>query len=146
MGILEALTGTVVGLDTAPLIYFIEKNPRYHPHLRGFFVALAAGQFAGVTSTITLLETLVQPIRNNHHEIAERYREILLNTPHLIMFDISPEIAQKAAEIRANFSVRTPDAIQLAAALHGGATFFLTNDLALQKFNEIKVIVVDDLG
>jgi predicted nucleic acid-binding protein len=98
-----------------------------------------------VTSTITLLETLVQPIRNNHHEIAERYREILLNTPHLIMFDISPEIAQKAAEIRANFSVRTPDAIQLAAALHGGATFFLTNDLALQKFNEIKVIVVDDL-
>lgn len=60
--------------------------------------------------------------------------------------DVSPDIAQKAAEIRANYNVRTPDAIQLATALQGGATFFLTNDLPLRKFPEIKVVVVDDLA
>lgn len=101
---------------------------------------------AGVTSTITLVETLVHPIRHNYHEIARRYREILLNTSHLTTFDVSPDIAQKAAEIRANYQLRTPDAIQLAAALQGGATFFLTNDHGLQKFPEINVIVVDDLA
>lgn len=146
MGVLEELAGTAVGLDTTPLIYFIEKNPTYHPLVRPFFVALAEGQFTVVTSTITLVETLVQPIRTNHHEIAQRYREILLNTTGLTTYDISPDIAQKAAQIRANHNIRTPDAIQLATALQGGATFFLTNDLALRKFPEIKVIVVDDLA
>ncbi|MCZ7673781.1 MAG: PIN domain-containing protein [Chloroflexi bacterium] len=146
MGVLEELVGTAVGLDTTPLIYFIEKNPTYHPLVRPFFVALAEGQFTVVTSTITLVETLVHPIRTNHHEIAQRYREILLNTTGLTMYDISPDIAQKAAQIRANHNIRTPDAIQLATAVQGGATFFLTNDLALRKFPDIKVIVVDDLA
>ena len=146
MAVLEDFKGAVIGLDTTPLIYFIEKNATYHPLVRPFFVALANGQFAVVTSTITLIETLVQPIRNNHHEIARRYREILLNTAHLTTFDISPDIAQKAAEIRAQYQIRTPDAIQLAAALQGNATFFLTNDHELKKFSEITIVVVDDLA
>ena len=146
MAVLEDFGGAVIGLDTTPLIYFIEKNATYHPLVRPFFVALANGQFTVVTSTITLIETLVHPIRNNHHEIARRYREILLNTSHLTTFDVSPDIAQKAAEIRAQYQIRTPDAIQLAAALQGSATFFLTNDHDLKKFAEITVVVVDDLA
>lgn len=146
MEILDDLRGRVVGLDTAPLIYFIEKHPSYHPMVRPFFVALANGQFAGVTSTITLVETLTHPLRHHHHELARRYREIMLNTPHLTTLDVSPDIAQKAAEIRAHYQIRTPDAIQLAAALQGGATFFVTNDRGLQKFSEIKVLVVEDLS
>ncbi len=146
MGVIEDLRGHVVGLDTTPLIYFIEKNATYHPLVRPFFVALSSGQFTVVTSTITLVETLVHPIRNHHPELARRYREILLNTPRLTTFDVSPDIAQKAAEIRANYQIRTPDAIQLAAAWHGGATYFLTNDRNLKKFPQMNVIVVDDLA
>ena len=59
--------------------------------------------------------------------------------------DLSPDIAQKAAEIRASQNVRTPDAIQLATAVHAGAAFFLTNDLSLQKFPQLKVVIVEDL-
>lgn len=146
MGVLDDFRGSIVGLDTTPLIYFIEKNATYHPLVRPFFVAMAARNFSVVTSTITLVETLVHPIRNNHHELAGRYREILLNTTNLTTYDLTPDIAQKAAEIRANYQIRTPDAIQLAAALQGNATFFLTNDLNLKKFTEIKVIVVEDLA
>lgn len=146
MGILDDLRGSVVGLDTTPLIYFIEKNAKYHPLVRPFFAAMAARDFSVVTSTITLVETLVHPIRNNHHELAGRYRELLSNTANLTMYDLTPDIAQKAAEIRANYHVRTPDAIQLAAALQGNATFFLTNDLNLKKFTEITVIGVEDLA
>ena len=146
MGILEYMRGSVVGLDTTPLIYFIEKNVTYHPLLRPFFVELASGQFTAVTSTITLVETLVHPIRNNQNDLARRYREILLNTAYLTTYNVSPDIAQKAAEIRANYQIRTPDAIQLAASVQANATFFLTNDHNLKKFPEIKVIVVDDLA
>ena len=85
-------------------------------------------------------------MRNNHNKLAGRYREILLNIAHLITYDVSPDIAQKAAEFRANYQIPTPDAIQLAAALQGNATYFLTNDHNLRKFAEINVIVVEDLA
>ena len=61
-------------------------------------------------------------------------------------FDVSPDIAPKAAEIRAIHQVRTPDAIQLATAFLGGATHFLTNDRALRKYTEIQILVVADLA
>lgn len=146
MGFLEDIQGEIVGLDTAPLIYFIEKHTTYHPLLRPFFVAVADGECTVVTSTITLVETLVHPIRTNHGELAQRYQEILLNAPHITTYGLSPDIAPKAAEIRANHNIRTPDAIQLATAVYAGATYFLTNDRALQKFPQLKVIIVDDLA
>ena len=123
MGVLDDFKDATVGLDTAPLIYFIEKNPTHHPRVRPFFTALDAGQFSAITTTITLVETLVHPLRNNHHELAKRYRELLLRSAHLTMYEVSPDIAQKAAEIRAKYQIRTPDAIQLVAALQGRATF-----------------------
>ena len=145
MGIVDDFRGNVIGLDTTPLIYFIEKNARYHPVIRPFFVALDQEHFRVVTSVITLVETLIHPLRHNQHELASRYRRILLNTPQITTFNVSPDIAQKAAEIRAVYQIRTPDAIQLATALQGGADFFLTNDHALKKFPAVDVIVVEDL-
>ena len=34
MGVLDDFDGAIVGLDTTPLIYFIEKNATYHPLVR----------------------------------------------------------------------------------------------------------------
>ena len=146
MGVLADMEGAVVGLDTAPLIYFIEKHTTYHPLLRSFFAGLADERYTAATSTITLVETLVHPIRNNRPELARRYREILVNAPHIMTYDLSPDIAQIAAEIRANYGIHTPDAIQLATAVYANATFFLTNDRALLKYPRLKVLVVDDLA
>lgn len=146
MGFLDDIQEQIVGLDTAPLIYFIEKHPTYHPRLRPFFVALADGQFMVATSTITIVETLVQPLRVEQLDLARRYQEILLNAPYVTTYDLSPVIAQRAAKIRAGYQFRTPDAIQLATAVHAGAAFFLTNDRTLHKFSELKVILVEDLG
>jgi hypothetical protein len=42
---LKALRGTVVGLDTAPLIYFSEENPTYLPLVRPFFEAADHASF-----------------------------------------------------------------------------------------------------
>jgi predicted nucleic acid-binding protein len=49
----------------------------------------------------------------------------------------------KAAQIRARYQIRTPDAIQLAAAIEFGARVFLTNDDRLRKVTEIEVIVLE---
>ncbi|MEQ8465894.1 MAG: hypothetical protein RIC07_20345 [Coleofasciculus sp. E1-EBD-02] len=43
------LQGQVVGLDSAPLIYFIEENPTYLEMTDAFFEAMVRGEFRVVT-------------------------------------------------------------------------------------------------
>jgi hypothetical protein len=66
---LMRLQGQVVGLDTAPLIYFIEQNETYLELVRGFFRAMSQGEFQVVTSTLTLTEILVHPLRSGDLEL-----------------------------------------------------------------------------
>jgi predicted nucleic acid-binding protein len=111
---IEALRGTVVGLDTAPLIYFIEENSTYLPYVRPFFEAVDHGEFRVTTSVLTLTEVLVHPMRQGDHELAEQYRRILLRASQITIVPVSETIAEEAAQMRARHGLRTPDAIQIA--------------------------------
>jgi hypothetical protein len=52
----------VAALDTSPFIYYNEAHPVYLPRLEPFFDALARLGFRALTSTVTLIETLTQPL------------------------------------------------------------------------------------
>ena len=145
MGWVDALKGHKVGLDTSPLIYFTEQNGAYLEKVDPFFLALGKGELQVVTSVMTLLEVLVHPIRDGNLKLAQTYREFLLNTTDVAIYDLSQEIAEEAARLRALYKIRTPDSVQLATAIHGKATFFLTNDIVLASLTEIKILVLDDL-
>ena len=142
---LTALNGTIVGLDTAPLIYFIERHPTYLPLLLAFFEAVAQGDIQVVTSTLTLSEVLVHPYRDGNQSLADRYLHILLNARNLRTVPLSPAIAAETARIRAIYQLKTPDAVQLATAKEAGATAFLTNDAALAAIPELRLIVLEHL-
>ena len=142
---LKTLSGTIVGLDTAPLIYFIEGHPKYLPLVRPFFEAAERGDFQVVTSTLTLTEGLVHPYRQNNPTLARQYSSILLNSQRLRTIAVSPEIADEAAQIRAIHGLRTPDSIQLATARLAMATAFLTNDFGLAATPGIQLLVLDSL-
>ena len=141
---LDRLYGRITGLDTAPIIYFIEEGT-YFDVVNLFFEALSKGKLKAVTSTITLLEVLVHPYRCGDKDLAEKYREILLYSDNLSTFPVSNEVADKSAELRAKYRIRTPDAIQIATALHGEASTFLTNDKNLKKVEEIDIITLFDI-
>jgi predicted nucleic acid-binding protein len=145
MGWLDRLQGKTVGLDTAPLIYFIEENPAWIDIVRPFFEAMDRDDFLVVTSTVTLLEVMVHPLRNNSKELASEYRDILLNSK-LMTMDVSSSIAEQAAALRAFHNVRTPDAIQISTALQAGATYFFTNDIRLPHIPSLQILAVDALG
>ncbi len=145
MGWVDALKGHTVGLDTAPLIYFTEQNGAYLEMVDPFFQALGNGELQVVTSVMTLLEVLVRPIRDGNLTLAQTYRDFLLNTTNVAIYDISQEIAEDAARLRALYKIRTPDSVQLATAIHEKATFFLTNDIVLASLSNIKILVLDDL-
>ncbi|NEP13429.1 MAG: type II toxin-antitoxin system VapC family toxin [Symploca sp. SIO2C1] len=139
------LQGQVVGLDSAPLIYFIEENPTYLEMTDAFFEAMVKGEFRVVTSVVTLLEVLVHPLRQGNRMLAQQYRDILLEEEGLTTIEVSVAIAQEAAQLRADYNLRTPDAIQMATAIRQGASFFLTNDARLPSLGELEVLVLDEL-
>jgi predicted nucleic acid-binding protein len=141
---MSVLYGKTVALDTAPLIYFIEENPVYIETTRLFFEAMDRGDFLVVTSTVTLLEVLVHPLRKNKPKLAAEYRHILLNSK-LVTKAVSSSIAEQAARLRATYNIHTPDAIQIAAALEADATHFFTNDIRLPDITSLKILSVDTL-
>lgn len=57
--------------------------------------------------------------------------------------NIDREIAEKAAEIRAEYKgFKAMDALQLATACLTGCGLFLTNDKQLRQFREMKCITI----
>ena len=141
----DALRGSVVAVDTAPLIYFIEENPRYLPHLRAFFDAVDKGHFRIVTSILTLTEVLIHPLRQGNSQLADEYRRILLQADNVETLPVSAPIAEEAARLRAKHNLRTPDSIQIATAINAGATSFLTNDAQLAGQWIPNILVLDHL-
>ncbi|MFA6032281.1 MAG: type II toxin-antitoxin system VapC family toxin [Myxococcota bacterium] len=138
---LKGVRGKTVGLDTAPLIYLIEKNEKYLDVVRAFFQSMDNGELTVVTSVLTLSEVLVQPLKHGDSRLAQAYRNILLGS-NILTVGVTPEIAEEAARLRAALNIRTPDALQIATALHEGAEYFLTNDRKLVQVPDLKVILL----
>ncbi|MCI5188890.1 MAG: type II toxin-antitoxin system VapC family toxin [Candidatus Electrothrix sp. AS4_5] len=146
MGWIDELQGQLIALDTAPLIYFIEEHPTYCPVVEPFFEQLDRGAVQVVTSVITLTEVLVKPLRDGDVQLAEQYRDILLNVDGLTTVEASAAIAEQAARLRSQYSLRTPDAIQIATAQHTGASALLTNDIRWPALPDLHILTLDRLS
>ena len=144
MGLVEQLKGSKVGIDTAPLIYFVEKHPIYLNVVRPVFKAIEVGNIEAMTSTITLLEVLVHLLRTNNLALAKKYKDILLSSEHFTTVEILHDISERSAQLRATYGIKTPDALQIACALFYGAETFITNDADLRKVTDIEMLVVND--
>ena len=136
--------GAIVALDTMMFIYQLEESPTYWPIVRPIFRDLAAGRFSAVTSVVSLLEVIVQPLRNEAPQVADHYEALLYAYPHLTLIDVNRSITRRAAELRAMQRLRVADALQVATALTQGAAYFLTNDHELEGLSGIDVLILDD--
>jgi len=146
MGWIEDLRGKTVALDTAPLIFFIERRQPYVDLLRPFFQAVDRGELRIVTSTVTLIEVLVHPLRHGDESLTHQYNDILLSSPHIFTVPVTPATAQTAAELRALHNLKTPDAIPLATAINYHADAFLTNDRDYGSITSPQILKLRDLA
>lgn len=144
MGLIDDIKHSAICLDTAPIIYYIEKNAKYESSLKPLFHSIASGEISAITTNITLLEVMVHPIRQGKRLLAESYRNILLHSDGLTTYEISHDLAEYASGLRAEYKIRTPDAIQLSAAILYGEGVFLTNDYNLKRIKNIDVLCLDD--
>ena len=143
MGLIEDIGQGPVALDSSVFIYFIEEHPRYLPIVDPLFHALEVGLLQAATSTLTLLETLVQPVRTGNWRLADRYEEILTDSRGLELIKIDLELLRAAAHVRAATKVKTPDALQIASAQSAGCRTFVTNDGRLPPVPGLRVLYLD---
>jgi predicted nucleic acid-binding protein len=83
-----------------------------------------------VTSALTLGELLVKP-RETSEASARDHLMTLRAIATIVPFD--ENAAPRYAEIRADRTIRPPDAIQLACAAAAGVDLFITNDDRLSR-------------
>lgn len=144
MGVMEDIGAGPVGLDTSVFIYFVEEDPQFLPLVDPLFAAIDAGRLEGVTSGLTLLETLVVPYRAGDSSLAERYESLLTRSRGLHLIDLNRPLLRAAAQLRASLRITTPDALQLAAAVTTHCPAYLTNDRALPAVPGLRILQLRD--
>jgi predicted nucleic acid-binding protein len=143
MGWMNDLGRGPVGVDAAIFIYFIEEHPTFLPLVEPLFREADGGRRELVTSALTLLEVLVVPYRSGDHLLAARYEAILTRSRGITVADISGDHLRAAAQLRAATGVKTPDSLQLVAALAAKCRTFLTNDRALPTLPGMRILQLD---
>lgn len=144
MGLIADLGGGRAGIDTSLFIYFIEENPRFLPLVEPLFAQADAGARELVTSALTLLEVLVIPYRAGDRSLAERYEQLITRSRGIRVIDLSRDQLRDAAQLRAATGVKTPDALQLGAAIACRCTAFITNDRRIPLVPGTRVLQLSD--
>lgn len=146
MPLREALAGvTSLAFDTSPFIYYIERHPAHVAVMRSIVQLVDSGTIRAYTSVITLTEVLTRPKQVGDARLEREYASLLLHSRNLTMVDIDSATAERAASLRADYRLRTPDALQVAAAIQYGCEAFLTNDTGLLRVTEVRVLLLDEL-
>jgi predicted nucleic acid-binding protein len=113
--------------------------------MREIFRRVTNGDFEAYSSIITITEVLVQPFRQKNKSLADEYRNLLYNAANFKLSQINSSITETAARLRAKYNLRTPDALQIAAALENSCDAFLCNDKNLKRVTELKILILDEL-
>ncbi len=145
MNIEKKLQGKrMVLIDTAPLIYFIEKHSKYFSIVENIFRKADRNEITLIFTPVTLAECLVLPIKKNLEDLKKKYMECMTigKGSFFVLMDQSTSI--KTGEIRAKYNFTLGDAMQIACAIETRCDCMISNDLELKRTTEIEVLVLDE--
>ncbi|HXU09766.1 MAG TPA: PIN domain-containing protein [Blastocatellia bacterium] len=145
MGALSLPASGVVYIDTARLIYSVEKHPEYEASLRPLWAASKSAEIQVITSELALLETLVGPLKHGDAVLADVYSELLTAT-EMRLLPITLDVLRDAARLRADTNMKTPDAIHAATALAAGCDLFVTNDGGFRRVAALPVVIISEVA
>lgn len=135
----------IVTLDTCVWIYHFEQDPHFAALTDEILTAVAKGHCQGIISELTLMELITGPLKLDRQDIADEYELLISHFPNLTAAPISKNILLQAAQIRAVYGFKTPDAIILATAKEYNASLIVTNDQNWSNFQEIKSLYLTDV-
>lgn len=117
------LSGRVY-LDTNIFIYALEGYRTFRTAIATLFDALDRQELFAVTSELTLAEALVKPFLDRNVEREAAYLRILQPSASLQMLPVNRDVLVAAARLRAETSIKLPDAIHAATRRSPAAPAF----------------------
>jgi predicted nucleic acid-binding protein len=112
-------------LDSCIAIYLVEEHPAYAASIENM---LSTCDGIVCYSPLTELECLVLPLRLKRNDLLGKFNRFFsLN----LKLDMPDAVYQEATRLRADFGIKTPDALHLATARLHDCTEFWTNDSRL---------------
>jgi predicted nucleic acid-binding protein len=144
MGSLDpALVGvTSILLDTAPVVYAIERHPRYSDAVLSFLDEVRNRGIELVVTPITLAEC----VAGADTLTAELFYKFCTETLEINFVTLTEKASFQAGVIRRSSGLKLPDALQVGVAFTHGSGLIFTNDHELAKRQSaVSTLMVDDL-
>ena len=145
MGRLTLPVSGLIYADANIALYTVNRHPVYATLCDPLWLAAQQGTVSAVSSELTLMETLVGPLR--HGDTAKETASInLWNRVGASLLPITQDILREAARLRAAIAgLKTPDAIHAATALLHGCTLFVSNDAGFRRVPGLPLVLLDDV-
>ena len=127
--------------DTSALIYLIEGKEPFAGKVRKELTAIAKKHrdLGVAVSRLTWLECRVGPMKANDSATLAAF-DAFFARPDLTWVELTRDVVELAAAIRARHGLRTPDALQAASCLQLGANHvFLSGDSAFKRVGGLNV-------
>jgi predicted nucleic acid-binding protein len=128
----------LVLVDSAPIIYVLERNSKLAPRFMPLFEAHARGRLRFAVTTIAIAEVLTGPLQAGDDALARRYRAVL-ESWQVVPLDL--DIAEHAARLRASLRLKLADAVQAASALAIDAAALVTHDRGFARVRALRVVI-----
>jgi predicted nucleic acid-binding protein len=129
--------GALVLVDSAPIIYVLERNPKFAPRFQPLFDRHGAGEISFAVTTMTIAEVLAGPFGAGEETLAKRYVAVMESWQ---VVNLTVEIAESAARFRARLKLRLPHAIQVASAIAVNADALVTHDRDYSRVKSLPVL------
>ncbi len=132
-----------ISLDANIILYYLHQDKNFgNQSLR---LLTATKNRTKVISTLIYAESFVYVYEQADESLEKKQLKALEKIPKLQTIAPTKKICLLAAQLRAAYRLKTPDAIHLATAIDSGCDTFITNDGNLKKVQEITVLTLRDL-
>jgi uncharacterized protein len=129
--------------DSCVVIYAIEGNAQLRARIGALLLPQNEESPCVVYTDLTRLECRVRPLAEKRTDLLKRYDNFFA-TPGFENCALDATVFDLATNLRAEFRIKTPDALHLAAAIASRCSQFWTNDvrLALAASGRIDVVAL----
>jgi predicted nucleic acid-binding protein len=128
-------------LDACAIIDQVEAVPPFQARLAALLGALRGADpgLALAVSRLSWIECRSKPLQERVPDVLARY-DAFLDADGLVVIELTADLIDLATGMRAEYRLKTPDAIQAASALMLGAgTVFVTNDPVFERVRGLDV-------
>ena len=144
MGAITLPDSGPIYMDACGFIYSVERIEPYRALMEPMWRRAQTGQSSIVTSELSIVETMVKPLREGDAVLQRLFRD-LLNSSEVRLVPTTRVLWEAAAEIRAALNLRTPDALHAATSIQERCSLFVTNDSAFRRVPGLPVVILDEL-